>query len=44
MHAAALGVPCGERVRQSIRRGASVADFGSYIPTEAAVEKPVIWR
>jgi hypothetical protein len=44
MHAAAVGVPRRERVRQSARRVPSVADFGSYVPTEAAVEKAVGWH
>jgi hypothetical protein len=44
MHTAAVGVPRSERVRQSMQRIPSVADFSSYVPTEAAVEKAVSWH
>jgi hypothetical protein len=44
MHQTAAGVPRPERVRQSARRDPSVADFASYIPTEAAVDRAVAWQ
>jgi len=44
MHQAAAGVPRAERVRQSARGDASVADFGSYVPAEAAVARTAAWQ
>jgi hypothetical protein len=43
MHATAAGQPRTERVRQSRGRSASVLDFASYLPTEAAVSKVRAW-
>lgn len=44
MHATAAGVPRAERVRQSAHRDPSVADFGSYVPADAAVRKALSWQ
>jgi hypothetical protein len=44
MHASAVGRPRADRVRQSSRREQSVTDFGSYVPTEAAVAKVRAWQ
>jgi hypothetical protein len=44
MHQAAVGVPRAERVRQSARRDPSVTDFGSYLPSESAVDKSSAWQ
>ena len=43
MHATAVGRPRAQRVRQSRERSASVLDFASYVPTEAAVGKVRAW-
>jgi hypothetical protein len=43
MHAAAVGQPRAERVRQSRQRSASVLDYASYVPTEAALDKVRAW-
>ncbi len=44
MHAAAAGVSRQQRVEQVRQGDASVADFGSYVPTPGTVDKLVAWR
>jgi hypothetical protein len=44
MHASAAGRPRAERVAQSRRKDPAVLDFGSYVPTERAVQKVGAWE
>jgi hypothetical protein len=37
-------VPRAERVRQSVQRGPSVTEFGSYVPADATVEMALSWQ
>ncbi len=43
MHASAVGKTREQRVRQVVNREPGVADFSSYVPTEAAVAKLQNW-